>query len=93
MNTQAYIQQTQNRYVKPISIIKNKFKSTRLSCNINRRKNLHASLTVTGRIFSFNKTYKAEFLMIRNSMINFMVLALLVWSLLMSKVLKNIYKI
>ena len=32
-------------------IINNKFKSTPLSCNINRRKHLHASLTVTGRIF------------------------------------------
>ena len=36
------------------------------------------------------KTYTPGFLMIRNRMINFMVLALLVWPLLISKVLKNI---
>ena len=51
MNTQTYIQQIQNSHIKPISIIKNKFKSTTLSCNGNRCKQLHASLTVTGRIF------------------------------------------
>ena len=40
-----------NRFVKHISIIKNKFKSTTPSCSGKRRSQFHATLTVTGLIF------------------------------------------
>ena len=90
MNTQTYIQQIQNSHIKPISIIKNKFKKHNTE---QQWKPMQTIACLTDRYrsyFSFNKTYKPGILMIRNRMINFMALALLEWPLLISKVLKNI---